>query len=131
MWPKLKFYGGFDQDKADNAEDQGGTGGVLVEFEDGRNYEISFEDVDTLKTMINRRSKEKGVPFYADHGMIVLEKVTLKNMYIAVRELAKGEEFNFFSSLKEWDPEKEERYHEKYLKGMPKLTYEYPTASEE
>ena len=91
-WPKLKFYGGYDQLKADYAEEQGAAGKVLVEFEDGRLYHVWFEDIDNVKYIISRSSKEEGLPFYAEAGMILLEKVTLKNMRIAVKKLAEGGE---------------------------------------
>ena len=131
MYPKLKFLGGFDDAKASNAEAQGGCGGVLVEFEDGRCYEIAFESIDMLGSMLARRVKDQNIHFFAEPGMIVLEKVTLKNMRIAAKELASQGEFGFFTYLKEWDPEKEKRYHKRYEAGMPQLTYEYPTALEE
>ena len=130
MWPKLKFYGGFDEEKAGDAEVQGAAGKVLAEFEDGRHFEVAFESADSIKIIIDRQMKERGVPFYTNPGLIILEKVTLKNMRIAVKKLVQEGEFGFFTYLKEWDSEKEKRYHAKYLQGIPESTYQYPTVPE-
>lgn len=130
MWPKLKFYGGFDDEKASNAEVQGSSGKVLVEFEDGRCYEVSFEEADKLKDWIDRKAKEQSLAFEATPGLILVQKVTLKNMRSAVKELSEQGEFGFFTYLKEWDPEKEKRYHDKYFSSMEVKIYEYPSVSE-
>lgn len=130
MYPKLKFLGGFNDLDAGRIEEQGSAQSVLVELEDGRHYQVTF--YDTFKVVDNVKTGNlSGTHFEAEPGMIVLEKVTLKNMTIAVKELASQGEFGFFTYLKEWNAERDNKYFEKYYQGMPRFTYAYPTASED
>lgn len=130
IWPKLKFYGGFDQRKADDAKVQGAAGRVLVEFEDGRQYEVNFESIALITDWIERRAREQGLAFEAEPGLIILKEVTLTNMKNAVADLALQGEFGFFNRLKEWSPEAEKRFLDKYERDMPHLAFEYPTAKD-
>lgn len=130
MWPKLKFYGGLDKEKASDMEIKGAAGKVLVEFQDGRHFEVRFEAIGTVTDWIERQVKKGEVAFNAEPGLIILEKVTLKNMNQVTRQLAEQGEFGFFSHLKEWNEGKEEKYHNKYLQGIEESTYQYPSIME-
>jgi hypothetical protein len=130
IWPKLKFYGGLDDEKARDISAQGCIEGVLVEFQDGRHYAVNFEDVESIKRIIDRRAREEDVHFYAEPGLVVVDKVTLKNMLSAVRKLVQQGEYGFFTYLREWDATRDAAYHAEYLEGMARLSYEYPTAQE-
>ena len=103
----------------------------MVEFEDGRSYEVIFEAVDSVKSYMDRLAKDENQNFTTTPGLILVQKVTLKHMRAVVQKLAKQGEFGFFSYIKEWDPEKERKYRERYESGMPFLNYEEATASEE
>ncbi|MDB4940251.1 MAG: hypothetical protein JWO40_676 [Candidatus Doudnabacteria bacterium] len=128
VWPKLKFYGGFDDRMAAEVKENGWIQFVLVELQNGKCYQVTFYDINNLELSL-KRNADIHHPFEAAPGMIVLEKVTLENMLSAVKELCEQGEFGFFTYLKEWDIERDNKYFKKYYDGIAKSLYEYPTVS--
>lgn len=84
--------------------------------------------VDPHALKIPARRAEYSLP---ESALSPFQAEPTQNMFLAARELAKGGEFSFFSYLKEWDPEKEQRSYDKHSMGDSVSQYQYPTVVQE
>jgi hypothetical protein len=75
---------------------KGWLSGALVRRGDGREYSVTFVDIQRLSQMLDDQIAS-GYSCYAEPGLVVVAEVTRINMEAAVRELIKE---NFFDSLR-------------------------------
>lgn len=74
---------------------KGWLSNVLVRFEEGGVYSITFVDLARLGQMLDDQ-REDGFSCYAEPGLVIVAEVSRVNMKAAVRELARDK---FFDSL--------------------------------
>ena len=130
-YPKLKFRGGLDARQAHEYWQKGNVT-ALVELSEKQVFEVEFSTLQNLEEGINGNVKYRNDHFEAVPNVIVLTDVTIENINAAVQKLAKGGEYGFFTYLKEWDFEKEERLWKKQdFEGyVIREEYSYPSISE-
>ncbi|CAN5592911.1 hypothetical protein BH24ACI2_BH24ACI2_04040 [soil metagenome] len=96
-FPKLTLPEWFDERMEAEMSPRGYLSHSIVEVEDGKRYEVFFYDAISLK-QVSESEIKLNRPYVAEIGMIVLPEVTLKNIYKAIKSLAKE---GYFEKLKE------------------------------
>ena len=94
--PKLRFALEFTARRAFETESRGYASHVVAEFGDGRLYPLFFYDMVRLQQDF-ATYLEQGQTYFADPGMIIVERVTIANMELAILRLHNE---CFFDSLK-------------------------------
>ncbi len=99
QYPEFEFPKGFDKRAQDEMVVKGWVGPIKVRLEDGNQYSIFFIDPTRLEQDLSYDSK-RGIPCFAEPGLIVIPKVTMENIKASVDYLWKD---GFFTQLKPVD----------------------------
>ena len=94
--PEIIYPSGFDERWEREMTVKGYLGNVIVRFEDGSRFQVSFIDPIRLAQDLQCEA-EFGSPFFAEAGLIVVPEVTQKSIH---RAIVGATVADFFDGLK-------------------------------